>query len=105
MNMEMHQFWIVLGEKYCKDKGYVYITKDDNIEDESKALHDDMLCVLNLDNSMSMSRNNKYKNAVAGAKVAVAHLSEYHLHKEKVEMHLWFNDCPGVECLFKGTLE
>ena len=74
----MNAFWKILGPKFCEKKGYIFIDKAEKLDEEENAMHDPTLCIINLDNSGSMSPgdplerpNTDYGKAVAGAKVAV----------------------------------
>lgn len=72
-------------------------------------MYEDTLCVINHDNSGSMrpnstDRNSKYNLAVAGAQKAVQFLRERHVDARKVQIQLWQNDCPGVQCVYKDSL-
>jgi len=109
MQLKMNAFWNVHGTRYCADNGFLKINKKDDVEDESKMMHEDTLCIINLDNSGSMSpgsitNNGKYANAVRGAKTAEAFLRGHHTNPSQVQVHLWQNDCPGVQCVYTGNI-
>ena len=76
-------------------------------------MHDNTLCVINLDNSGSMGPGDPndpniqqwdYAKAVKGAKVAVEYIRDKHINPSKVDCHLWMNDCPGVRLIHKTDL-
>ena len=72
MQLKMNAFWDELGQKFCKENGYVKIKKADEI-DGTLQMYEDTLCIVNFDNSGSMSPsssepNSKFNLAVKGAK-------------------------------------
>ena len=109
MQRKMQAFWDVLGDSYCFNYDYKYITKNDNIAERDQ-IHDDTLCIINLDGSGSMNpggyENNvgDYYEAVKGAKVAVAYLKKCHASPEKCKIQLWENDPWGVILDYEGML-
>ena len=53
MQRKMTHFWNVLGENYCLEHNYKYIAKIDDVAEQDQ-IHDDTLCIINLDGSLSM---------------------------------------------------
>jgi len=110
MQRKMDQFWGELGERFCRENNFKKILKAHEIEDECQAMHEDTLCVINHDNSGSMgpgtsNPKSKYNLAVAGAKTALKYLREHRLDTSNVQIQLWQNDVPGVQCVYKGSLQ
>ena len=63
------------------------------------AMHENSIVILCLDDSGSMFPND-FPNAVKGAKDALNYLQTNHTNKKMVDLHLWYNDCSGVNCVF-----
>ena len=109
MQTKMQQFWNVLGNDYCEEHGLKYITKIDDVA-EQEQIHDDTLCIINLDGSSSMrpkyyeEKKGDYYKAVVGAKDAVAYLEQFHSCPEKCWIQLWENHPKGVILDYEGPL-
>ena len=72
-------------------------------------MHERTLFIINLDNSGSMDPWNeegvgKFHDAVRSAKKAVEELRNRHSNPSLVQLEIWQNDIPGVQCVYKDVL-
>ena len=74
------KFWNFAGKEYCRANNLKHINKNDDLDEELQ-MHESGVIVIAMDMSGSMKINNRWDNAVLGAKQLIQHIVKHHQDK------------------------